>query len=330
MNQPKNEVKKTTIMDSALIKQAREKISAVERVVVITHIRPDGDAVGSLLGIGLALEKLGKDVQLVISDRIPNGLKFLRGSKKIQSRMIAPIDLVIVVDCSELSRVGDALHGEFVPDINIDHHITNTLFAKINLVDPDAAATTEIISKYLNALGMEFDRDVVNALMAGILSDTIGFRTTSVRPETLRQAANLMERGADISDLYKKALSQQDLNALRYWGAGLSSMQCEDRMVWTELSLEERKQAGYPGKDDADLINILSAVKDIDIAVIFVEQTGGSVKISWRAQNGYDVSKVAVHFGGGGHRAASGAEVKGPLNDVKSLVLEETRLLFRK
>jgi phosphoesterase RecJ-like protein len=116
---------------------------------------------------------------------------------------------------------------------------------------------------------------------------------------------------------------------MRYWGAGLSSLDSDDGMVWATLTLEDRKKANYHGNDDADLINILSSVKEANIAMIFIEQNGGSVKISWRSKNGYDVSGVAMKFGGGGHKAAAGAEIQGELGDVKDRVLTQTRILLK-
>jgi phosphoesterase RecJ-like protein len=317
-------------MNNEFLTQVRLNIQQAERIAVLSHIRPDGDAVGSLLGFGLGLEQTGKIVQMVLADGLPESLRFLTGFDKITRQLNEAYDLLVVVDCSEFDRVGSVLPAGIIPDINIDHHITNTNFGKINLVEPEAAATAEIIAKYLPEFGLEWNQAVAEALLAGMIADTIGFRTNSVRSETLRQAADLMDRGADLPELYKKALNQRSLNALRYWGAGLSSLQREGTLVWTELTLKDRQQADYPGRDDADLINLLSAVKGVDIALVFVEQSGGSVKISWRAQNGYDVSQVAVNFGGGGHRGAAGAEVKGDLAGVKTQALEETRLLLKK
>jgi phosphoesterase RecJ-like protein len=278
-----------------------------------------------MLGLGMALTQAGNQVQMILTDGIPETYHFLDGYEKISKKLCEPVDLIIVVDCSEVSRVGEALPEGRIPDINIDHHITNTNFALINLVETDSAATAETITKYLSDFGLEWNQSVVDALMVGILSDTIGFRTKSMRSETLLRAAELMDRGADLPGIYKRILNQRSMNALRYWGAGLSMLQRDDRIIWTELTLADRKMANYFEKDDADLINILSAVNEADIALVFIEQVGGSVKISWRAQNGYDVSKVAVYFGGGGHRAAAGAEVEGNLAEIKQQVLAETK-----
>jgi bifunctional oligoribonuclease and PAP phosphatase NrnA len=308
--------------------QAREAIHLANQILVVAHIRPDGDAVGSALGLGLALENAGKHVQIVFSDGVPESLRFLDEKSKIKKRWEKPIELAITLDCSDMERVGSVMQEYGIPDINIDHHVTNLNFARYNLVDAESAATAEILATILPDLGLSISPDVAGALLAGIIADTIGFQTNSITPETMRIAANLMDIGADLPKLYKGILAQRSLTALRYWGMGLLGLQNEGRLAWTTLSLEDRQKVGYPGRDDADLINVLSAAQNIDIAVIFIEQTGGSVKISWRAQNGYDISQLAMQFGGGGHRSAAGAEIKGVLTEVVDTVLKATRELL--
>jgi phosphoesterase RecJ-like protein len=316
-------------MDNSTLTDIRKEIERAKSVAVVSHIRPDGDAVGSILSLGLALERDGKTVQMVLEDGIPERFTFLAGAEKITRQITAPFDLLVVVDCSEIDRIGNVVQDGRIPDINIDHHITNTYFGRFNFVDRKAAATVEIIGNHHLDLGLELTPSVVDALMTGLITDTIGFRTNNMRSETMRLAAQLMDLGANLPVLYQNALADRKFNAMRYWGAGLSSLDSDDGMVWATLTLEDRKKANYHGKDDADLINILSSVKEANIAMIFIEQNGGSVKISWRSKNGYDVSGVAMKFGGGGHKAAAGAEIQGELGDVKDRVLTQTRILLK-
>jgi phosphoesterase RecJ-like protein len=137
-----------------------------------------------------------------------------------------------------------------------------------------------------------------------------------------------MELGVNLPSVYQQALSRRSFQAARFWGSGLSGLQRDGRMVWTTLTMEARREAGYNGRDDADLVNILSSINDVDVAVIFVEQPGGDVKISWRALTGIDVAQIAQTFGGGGHRAAAGAILPGPLSAVQGMVLRTTRDLL--
>jgi phosphoesterase RecJ-like protein len=165
-----------------------------------------------------------------------------------------------------------------------------------------------------------------------LITDTLGFRTSNMTSHALRLAADLMDHGLDLPDLYRRVLLTRSFEATRMWGVGLGQIERKHGVAWTSLSQTDRTTAGYAGKDDADLINILAAIDDIDIAVVFVEQSGkpteaypeGHVKVSWRAQPGWDVSQLAVAFGGGGHPAASGADIPGGLDEVRQAVLTAT------
>jgi len=171
---------------------------------------------------------------------------------------------------------------------------------------------------------------VAAALLTGIITDTLGFRTSNVTPEALRQAATLMETGVDMPDLYMRGLIRRSFEAARYWGGGLSKLERKDGMVLGTLTIEDRKAAGYSGNDDADLINVISAIDGFKVGLIFVEQPKDRVKISWRAlAPGIDVSQVAQQFGGGGHAAAAGADVEGALEETKKVVIKRTKEMLR-
>ena len=261
---------------------------------------------------------------MVLMDGIPHSFHHLPGSEFVMRRPKRPFDTSIVLDCSDLVRTGGVL-GERQPDLNIDHHITNLNFARVNIVNPKEAATAAILASYLEDWGLAISSPVSQALMTGIVSDTIGFRTANVTPETLRLAAKLMEHGANLSDLYNRALVSRSFESARYWGPALTRLQRDGRLIWTSLTLADRELANYSGNDDADLINTLSTIEDSDIALIFIEQKGNRVKVSWRSQNGYDVSQIALQFGGGGHPAAAGAEVAGELAVVQEMIMKATQ-----
>jgi phosphoesterase RecJ-like protein len=315
-------------MNDAIHKEINQRFNSAQHIVIASHIRPDGDAIGSTLGLGLALQNAGKKIEMVLSDGVPSEFRHLPGSNQITHRVSGTFDLVIVVDCSDIERVGGALNGVVRPDLIIDHHITNQSFGTINVIEPEAVATSSILTEYLPRWGLQITPDVASALLTGMVSDTLGFRTSNTTPGALRQAALLMEYGANLPDLYQRALISHSFEALKYWGQGLVHLRREDNLFWTSLTLKDREQAKYYGNDDADLVNLLSAIDNIDIAIVFVEQTDGKVKISWRSRPGIDVSQIAVQFGGGGHPAASGAEVTGQLEEVELSVLTQTRLLI--
>ena len=234
----------------------------------------------------------------------------------------------MVLDSSDLPRCTEC-DGLGKPDINIDHHITNDLFADLNLVEVEQAATCAILFDHLADWRLKLTRDIASALLTGIITDTLGFRTTSTTSRVLRQAADLIDTGIDMHELYMRGLVRKSFDAARYWGAGLSSIQRANGMVWVDIKLEDRKASGYTTNDDADLINHISAIDDSSVALIFVEQHHGKVKVSWRAQKpGMDVARVAQQFGGGGHQAASGAEIAGEMTEVQEKVLAVTRQML--
>jgi phosphoesterase RecJ-like protein len=302
------------------------EIQAANKILILSHKRPDGDAVGSVLGLGLALLETGKEVQMVLVDGVPKNFQHLVGSEQVRKRVVYDFDISIVLDCSDLIRVGINFEDDFVPTINIDHHVTNQYFAQINLVDVSAPATAELLNEIILGLGIQISKPVAEALITGLITDTLGFRTCNIHPKTLRLAADLMEIGVDLPALYQRALLNKSYEAVRYWGAGIATLQLENRMLWATLTQEDRDAIGYPGRDDADLINVLSSINDIDVAIIFVEQPNETVKVSWRAKKGLDVSQIASTFGGGGHKPAAGAEIQGELEFIKKDVINATRI----
>lgn len=313
-------------MTPEIHQEIREKIARAGRVAVIAHIRPDGDAIGAALGLCLALRAAGKQATPVLADGVPANLRFIPASDSVQRDLPANTDLVVMVDCSDLQRTG-GVQGERVPDINIDHHITNTRFAQTNLVIGESVATCAILAEFLPAWGLSINRQTAEALLTGMVTDTIGFRTSNMTPLALRLAASLMDLGANLPEIYQRALVNKSYEAARYWGLGLEKLRREGGLVWTSLSLNDRHEAQYPGRDDADLVSILSSVES-SVALIFIEQKHAQVKVSWRARPGYDVSKIALQFGGGGHAAAAGADIAGTLDSVQRDVLEATRAML--
>jgi phosphoesterase RecJ-like protein len=313
-------------VDSQLIGDIKDRLDAAKKIVIASHVRPDGDAIGSLLGLGLALHDAGKSVQMVLADGVPSSFKYLEGSKFIEKEPKGNHDTFITVDCADFKRTGSIFEKFGQPDINIDHHKTNEKFGKLNLIEAEEVATSAILTNYLPAWGLTITKPIAAALLTGIITDTLGFRTSNITPEALRQAATLMETGVDMPEIYMRSLVRRSFPAARYWGAGLSSLQSKNGIVWGTLTLVDRKAAGYSGNDDADLINMISAIDGNKVGMIFVEQTTNHVKISWRAlEAGVDVSQVAKHFQGGGHAAAAGADIQGSLSEVQKDVLQKTR-----
>jgi len=313
-------------MNNGITGAVKDHLEKAKNIIIASHVRPDGDAIGSLLGLGLALKDAGKSVQMVLVDGVSSSYKHLEGSELILKSPDGEFDTFITVDCADFKRTGKVFESFEQPDINIDHHKTNENFGRLNLIEAEEVATAAILTNHLPEWGYKITKPIAAALLTGIITDTLGFRTSNTTPESLRQCAILMETGVDMPDLYMRSLVKKSYPAAKYWGAGLSSIEQENGIVWGTLTLEDRKRSGYSGNDDADLINIISAIDGNKIGMIFVEQGDSHVKISWRAlEPGIDVSQVAKHFKGGGHAAAAGADIPGVLTEIQPLVLKTTR-----
>ncbi len=302
------------------------RLAKAQRIGIVSHINPDGDAVGSVLGLGLALEQAGKTVWMALAHGVPPDFRFLPGADRIRTYIPedARLDLLVAVDSGSRDRLGDVVPQDWPVDINIDHHATNTRYAALNLVEPEAPSTTSILARYLPRWGFPLTQDVATVLLTGLLTDTLGFRTDSVTPETLRLAADLMEHGAPLHRLYYETMVAKAFAALKYWGFGLTRMRRFGPLVWSWVTIQDREQAGYTQEDDADLVNQLLRAREAQVALIFVERHGPRVKMSWRAKPGLDMGPLAQRFGGGGHAAAAGAILQGTLPQVMPKVLRET------
>jgi bifunctional oligoribonuclease and PAP phosphatase NrnA len=185
------------------------------------------------------------------------------------------------------------------------------------------------LAERLPLWGFPLNKEAAEALLSGIITDTIGFRTSNMNPKALRLSAALMELGANLPELYWSGLVSKTYEAARYWSCGLGRLQREGGLLWTVLYVADRQDNGYSGNDDADLVNMLSTIES-NVVVLFNEQKDNRVKVSWRSKPGLDVSKLALQFGGGGHPAAAGADITGALADVQENVLAATRAMVQR
>lgn len=315
------------MVQTAEIERLKYLLSNANHVGILTHVNPDGDAIGSLLGLFWALREASHEVSIACVDPVPESFGFLPGAQELTDRFPESVDLAISVDAASLdrtSKINSVISSVF--HVNIDHHVSNTNFADLDIVDADASATAEILTELIPEIGLAISIQVAECLLTGIVSDTIGFSTSSTSTGTLRAAQTLMEAGADLTTIYKKALNQHSFEAIRLWGVSFGALQREDGLIWTRLSLEAKKRVGYAGLGDADVTNLLRTVRGIEVAVIFIERPNRDIKISWRSMDGLDVSTIAASFGGGGHAAAAGATIENSsLAAVEQLVLARTR-----
>ncbi len=311
-------------MKKTSLRQASQLIQAAHRPLLVCHISPDGDAVGSLTGLGWALRQAGLRPLLACSDPIPPPFDYIPGVETIVQEVKAPFDLVVSVDCADLERLGRVpqLPGfDSCPLINIDHHITNSGFGTVNLVDADASSTAEIVLRLLDTLGISLGKEAATCLLAGIVSDTQGFRTENTTVEVMEMAVRLMKAGAPLPLIAHHALDRRSTAALRLWGAALAQMHIEDRLAWTGISQAARRAVGCAGNGDSKLANFLITAEDVDAVAVLAEREDGRIEVSLRAAPGFDVAQVALQLGGGGHTLAAGCTIPGPLEEAQAQVL---------
>lgn len=306
------------------VQEAAKQISDAERILIVCHVSPDGDAIGSMLGLGLTLSEAQKRVILCCADPVPSQYRYLPHWKTIARSCSERCDLLVTLDCSDLDRLGavydpSTLHD--VPIVNIDHHTTNVEFGDVNWVEPEAAATAQMLVRLVHGLGISLNADIATCLLTGILTDTLGFRTSATTPEVMETAIQLMKAGASLPELTDRIFGRRPMRTIEMWATTLQNLHLEGHILWTEITQRMRRRIGYQENGDAGLANFLSTANEADIAIIFDEQQDGQVNVSMRCVPGYDVSQVAFDLGGGGHAQAAGCTLSGPLEGARTRVL---------
>lgn len=307
-------------------KAIQQALDKAKHVLVITHVDPDGDAFGSLTAVGLALQQLGKQATLVCDDNLPLRFRYLPLAEQVQKSPEVGVeyDLLIAVDCGDELRMGRAYAN--LPDpkpliINIDHHVTNTQFGAVNLVRPDTASTTEVLYDLFRELDVTLTADLALSLLTGLVTDTLGFRTTGVTANTMKITSILMDAGADLSLVTMQALNLKPLSTLRLWQVGLNNMRVEDGLIWSSISKEELKATGHLSPSSAGLVNLMADVDQAAMSAVLMEMADGLVRVGLRCRPPYDVSELAMNLGGGGHPLAAGCTLDGPLAKAEALVV---------
>jgi phosphoesterase RecJ-like protein len=298
-------------------------VKHAKQALLVSHIMPDGDTIGSALGLAWALRKRGVGAHLSCDSPVPPALRFLPKSTDYGSLGRTDEDVVFVIDCSDVGRMGsiyDAKAFGQVPVINIDHHVTNTRFGDINLVIPKAS-TAEIVVDLLEYLDIPLDETIATCLLAGVVTDTQGFRTSNTTADVLRTACTLIDAGASLVQVTDAAFNHRSLAMLRLWGPVLANAQLSDGVLWSEVTQDLVREAGGDSSTSSGLVNFLSAFDEARVAVLFRELETKQVDVSFRSSPGIDVSGIALAFGGGGHAQASGCVIKGDLADVRKRVL---------
>ncbi len=302
-----------------------------QRLLLTTHVRPDGDGLGSQLALAEALRAQGKQVRLVIASKYPPRYDFLDPDRTIE-RFEPPgaawrdTDMVLILDTGTWNQLGD--FGPFLRELScakavIDHHLTQDDLGAVRFVDTTAEATGRLAYELIRALGAPLSERAAQMLFVALAMDTGWYRHNNTAPETFELGAELMRAGARPDRLYEHLYEQSTLGRLKLIGVALDRLRLTDngRIAHTAILSTDYEATGAVPQDTEDLVNYTLMIRGVEVGVLLMEQPRGGVKTSFRSR-GPDVARVAEKFSGGGHRLASGAVIEAPLEEARARVLE--------
>lgn len=311
-------------------------ISEHESFLLMTHRGPDGDAIGSALGMAHYLKSIGKRIGLVDQDEVPRRLRFLPGSDWFfiaddaaacdESQIF---EAVITLDAADEKQLGSA--NEWIqngkPILNIDHHFTNSLFGHVNVVDMDAASSTQVVYNYLKFINATFTYEIAISLYTGLVTDTGGFRHGNTTAAVHEMAADLLTYEIQPFEISDRVLTARTIQGLRLTQIALQTLEMDEsgRLAWVTITREQMQSCGAKDEDLEELIELPRSIETVEVAVLFKEREDGDIKISLRSKYLVDVSQIALYFGGGGHQRAAGCTLLLPMKEAEHEILNSIR-----
>lgn len=302
-------------------------LKSAKTAVVAAHIDPDGDAIGSMLALGMALEQKGLTVTLYCADQVPRVYRFLPGVERIKKELLLQqrFDLGFVVDSSDISRIGDRIDlRQAVPVIvNIDHHPDNTRFGDVNYVT-NASSVAEEIYDLSHYLKIKIDKRIADCLYAAMITDTGNFRYENTSVKTFMIAAELLKAGVNTHEISTRIYDTKSIPSVKVSARALSDIKfsLDHKAAWTAVTEEMMAETGAKADDLIGIVDRIRAIEGVEVAVFF-RQEKGKVKINFRSKEKINVCEIAKRFGGGGHVRAAGAAVEGELGQVVERVMAE-------
>jgi phosphoesterase RecJ-like protein len=309
-----------------------ELVHAHRRFLLTTHVRPDGDGLGSMLALGDTLRRKGNEVRLVIASTLPGRYRFLDPEGTIercdeQNPPRIDSDLLIVLDTgtwNQLGALGPAIRSSPAAKVVIDHHQTQDDLGASRFVDTTAEATGRLVFEAISALGEKLSEKAANELFVALAMDTGWFRHSNTTPRTFQLASELVGAGAHPDTLYDRLFEDNTLGRMKLMGLVLERLQvvADGKVAHTEIRRTDYAATGALPQETEDMVNFTRSLAGVEVGLFFLEQPRGGVKVSFRSRARVDVARVAERFGGGGHRLASGAVVQAPLEEARRRVLD--------
>lgn len=306
-----------------------KQLSTLDNYVIVGHSIPDGDSVGSLLALFLALNRMGKKAAIIMQDNLSSIYRYLPAVDNFSQ----PDDIelmpenVIFLDCSRIDRIGEELLERFEDrriTINIDHHHDNDFFGDYNYVDPVASSTAEIIYQLLKVMGVEISREIADCIYAGIVMDTGSFMNSNTTSTTMSIASELLLAGASVDLARNNLLESKPREEVSLLCLGLQHLEFyrEGKIACMKLPFEEVRKIDALNIHPEGTINYVRSIQGVEVALMLREVNPGLIKIGYRSKTQVDVAALAARLGGGGHKRAAGAKKSGSLDQVCSLVID--------
>jgi phosphoesterase RecJ-like protein len=306
-----------------------QRLRAAARVLLVLHVRPDGDSIGSTLAMAAALRRLGKEAVVIAPDPIPPNLAFLPGADGVLApgATAGSFDVALFLDCAALDRIGaataDVARARTI--VNVDHHPSNQRYGDLNYIEPNAAACGEVTYELIRDLGVALDAEMAVALYTAVVTDTGSFRYEQVSPRTHEIAADLLRHGVKAAEVAREVWENRSLGSLRLEAAALATLQQEGELAWLSVTPEMIAASGAAAHDTEGLVNLARTLAGVELALMFVAEGPEEVRVSLRSNRRVDVSALAAGFGGGGHARAAGCTLRAPLAAAQERVLAAAR-----
>lgn len=338
MSQTTSATSLTQQLDQTLVQQAMALIEPAQRIALLAHERPDGDCLGSALGLAHILQQAGKQCTPICADPAPKTFDFLPGIEMLQHSLSDEnFDLVIALDAGELTRYGAIYeqHRTFLDQatiLNIDHHISSQGCGQVNIIEPTAAATGELLVLFLQQANLPLTTDAAQCLLTGIITDTASFQYTSTTPRTMEVAALLLRAGAIPENIAKPVFRTRPLAQARLHALVTSHAQtaCGGRLIWSYITDEMLAATGATPGMEANLSGLLRDIEGVEIAAFFKNYgEPAATRLSLRSNAPYNVAEICLRLGGGGHARAAGATIPRPMEEAIPLVLAELEKVLR-
>jgi phosphoesterase RecJ-like protein len=307
-----------------MLSQVVELIEAKNRFAVVSHLRPDGDGLGSSLGLYWVLRSLGKEAEVISRDPVPHAYRQLPGAEavRVTPAIDRPYDAVFVIECSDIARPGiQDLDKQFV--VNIDHHATSALFGSVNWIDPTASAVGEMIYNLSKALGVRITREIAECVYTALLTDTGSFHYSNTSDRTFKVASELVRAGAKPAKISQAIYSSYPWSKIELMSQVLATVKRDatGRVAWLRQTLEMQHNAGASEEDGDGLVNYPMSVGEVEAVVFLKEQSPGVYRTSLRSKGDLNVARIAERFGGGGHRNAAGCTLRGAWDEAEHAVV---------